>query len=196
MRLVWPSWRVLLAGSLVGLAIVLLAVANPFRSFEIAELKALDARFALRGPAAPASPIVVVTEPPAASLRATVDPISGTLFSGVPVSVRWTVSNQGPNATPVSSWVDSVSLSQNSSFAAPGRIPLLRVAHTGSLGLNDSYAVMASVTLPNGIEGQWFLFVQPDADSVVNHGTTITITLPLQPEDAHSRVPEESGLVR
>jgi adenylate cyclase len=60
-RLVWPSWRVLLAGSLIGLAIVLLAVANPFRTFEIAELKALDARFALRGPRAPASPIVVVT---------------------------------------------------------------------------------------------------------------------------------------
>ncbi len=61
MRLVWPSWRVLLTGSLAGLAIVLLAAANPLRSFEIAELKALDARFALRGPRAPVSPIVVVT---------------------------------------------------------------------------------------------------------------------------------------
>ncbi len=61
MRIVWPSWRVLLAGSLAGFAIVLLAIANPFRSFEIAELKALDARFALRGPRAPAAPIVVVT---------------------------------------------------------------------------------------------------------------------------------------
>jgi adenylate cyclase len=60
-RIVWPSWRVLLAGSLAGLAIVLLAVANPFHSFEVAELKALDARFALRGPRAPVAPIVVVT---------------------------------------------------------------------------------------------------------------------------------------
>jgi adenylate cyclase len=60
-RLVWPSWRVLLAGSLTGLAIVLLAAANPFHYFEIAELKALDTQFALRGPRAPASPIVVVT---------------------------------------------------------------------------------------------------------------------------------------
>ncbi len=61
MRLVWPSWRVFLAGSLAGLAIVLLATANPFHSFEIAELKALDVRFALRGPRAPASPLLVVT---------------------------------------------------------------------------------------------------------------------------------------
>ena len=61
MRLVWPSWRVLLTGSLTGLAIVLLTAANPFHYFEIAELKALDTHFALRGPRAPASPIVVVT---------------------------------------------------------------------------------------------------------------------------------------
>ncbi|HYB69163.1 MAG TPA: adenylate/guanylate cyclase domain-containing protein, partial [Candidatus Bathyarchaeia archaeon] len=55
------SWRVLLAGSLAGLAIALLAWANPFGFFEIAELKALDAHFTLRGPRAPVSPIVVVT---------------------------------------------------------------------------------------------------------------------------------------
>ena len=61
MRLVGPPWRVLLAGSLVGLVVALAAAANPLRFFEIAELKALDARFSLRGPRPPASPIVVVT---------------------------------------------------------------------------------------------------------------------------------------
>jgi adenylate cyclase len=55
------SWRVFLAGSLAGLAIVLLAAANPLSFFEIAELKALDAQFTLRGPRTPESPIVVVT---------------------------------------------------------------------------------------------------------------------------------------
>jgi adenylate cyclase len=55
------SWRVLLAGSLVGLALVLLAASNPLSFFEIAELKALDAQFTLRGPREPESPIVVVT---------------------------------------------------------------------------------------------------------------------------------------
>ncbi len=51
----------LLAGSLAGLAVVVLAAVNPLRFFEIAELKALDAQFSVRGPRAPASPIVVVT---------------------------------------------------------------------------------------------------------------------------------------
>ena len=51
----------LLAGSLAGLAVVVLAAVNPLRFFEIAELKALDAQFSVRGPREPASPIVVVT---------------------------------------------------------------------------------------------------------------------------------------
>jgi len=60
-KLVGPPWRVLLAGSLVGLVVALAAAANPFHFFEIAELKALDARFSLRGPRPPTAPIVVVT---------------------------------------------------------------------------------------------------------------------------------------
>ncbi|HSB43322.1 MAG TPA: CHASE2 domain-containing protein [Methylomirabilota bacterium] len=61
MRFLTASWRVLLAGSLAGLAIVLLAASNPLSFFEIAELKALDAQFTLRGPREAQSPIVVVT---------------------------------------------------------------------------------------------------------------------------------------
>ena len=60
-RSLTASWRVLLAGSLAGLAVVVLATVNPLRFFEIAELKALDAQFTIRGPKTPASPIVVVT---------------------------------------------------------------------------------------------------------------------------------------
>ena len=61
MRIFAASWRVFLAGSLAGIAVVVLATANPLSFFEIAELKALDAQFTLRGPRAPVSPIVVVT---------------------------------------------------------------------------------------------------------------------------------------
>ena len=56
MRSLTASWRVLLAGSLAGLAVVVLATVNPLRIFEIAELKALEAQFTIRGPQAPASP--------------------------------------------------------------------------------------------------------------------------------------------
>jgi adenylate cyclase len=60
-RFLTASWRVLLAGSLAGLAIVLLAASNPLGFFEVAELKALDAQFTLRGPREAESPIVLVT---------------------------------------------------------------------------------------------------------------------------------------
>jgi adenylate cyclase len=60
-RFTRPSWRILAAGSLIGLSTALLAWVNPFRFVEVAELKALDARFALRGPRVPASPVVIVT---------------------------------------------------------------------------------------------------------------------------------------
>jgi adenylate cyclase len=54
-------WRLLLAGGLVGLAVAALAAFNLFGFVEIAELKALDAQFTLRGPRDPESPIVVVS---------------------------------------------------------------------------------------------------------------------------------------
>jgi adenylate cyclase len=59
-RSVTPGWRVLLAGGLIGLAAGLAAVLDPFHLVEVAELKALDARFTLRGPRPPAAPIVMI----------------------------------------------------------------------------------------------------------------------------------------
>ena len=60
MRSLAVPWRLLLAGGLVGLAVVAMAGFNLFGFFEIAELKALDAQFTLRGPLPPECPIVVV----------------------------------------------------------------------------------------------------------------------------------------
>jgi adenylate cyclase len=59
-RFLAVPWRLLLAGSLVGLAVVAVAAFNLFGFFEVAELKALDAQFTLRGPRDPESPIVIV----------------------------------------------------------------------------------------------------------------------------------------
>ncbi|HEU4437793.1 MAG TPA: CHASE2 domain-containing protein [Methylomirabilota bacterium] len=60
MRSLAVPWRLLLAGSLAGLAVVAMAAFNLFGFFEVAELKALDAQFTLRGPLPPECPIVVV----------------------------------------------------------------------------------------------------------------------------------------
>ena len=54
-------WRLIAAGALVGLLIAAWSAVDPFRLFEVAELKALNGQFNLRGPVAPRSPIVIVT---------------------------------------------------------------------------------------------------------------------------------------
>jgi adenylate cyclase len=60
-KLALPSWRPLVAGSLLGLGVALAARVDPLGHFEIAELKALDTHFTLRGPREPLAPIVIVT---------------------------------------------------------------------------------------------------------------------------------------
>ncbi len=60
-RFLGPSARFLLAGALVGLGVALASVVDPGGFFEVAELKALDGHFALRGARQPASPIVIVS---------------------------------------------------------------------------------------------------------------------------------------
>ena len=61
MSFLGPSGRLLLAGSLVGLGVALASWVDPLGLFEVAELKALDTQFAIRGARDPASPIVIVT---------------------------------------------------------------------------------------------------------------------------------------
>ncbi|HUG36707.1 MAG TPA: adenylate/guanylate cyclase domain-containing protein, partial [Candidatus Limnocylindrales bacterium] len=54
-------WRLIAAGALVGLLTAAWSAIDPFRLFEVAELKAFNGQFNLRGPIAPRSPIVIVT---------------------------------------------------------------------------------------------------------------------------------------
>ncbi len=61
MRFLGPSGRLVVAGGLVGLAVAVASWVDPFGVFEVAELKALDGQFLLRGPRAPASPVVIVS---------------------------------------------------------------------------------------------------------------------------------------
>ena len=61
MKLPSLPWRLLAAGTLVGVLTAVTSAVDPFRLFEVAELKALNGQFNLRGPIAPKSPIVIVT---------------------------------------------------------------------------------------------------------------------------------------
>jgi adenylate cyclase len=59
--LLGPTARHLVAGGLLGLMVVLASWMDPLGYFRVAELKALDSQFELRGPRAPLSPIVIIS---------------------------------------------------------------------------------------------------------------------------------------
>ncbi len=61
MRFLGPTARHLLAGGLLGLVVVLASWVDPLGYFSVAELKALDSQFELRGPLPASSPIVIVS---------------------------------------------------------------------------------------------------------------------------------------
>ncbi len=92
-------------------------------------------------------------------------------FGGSTVDVRYRVTNLGVAETTRASWTDSIWLSPGKklqSLAASGSaIKLTDFNHTGSLKVGESYEATVRVTLPTGIEGQYFLTPWSDTYDVV-----------------------------
>jgi adenylate cyclase len=60
-RFLGPTARHLLAGGLLGLVVALASWVDPLGYFSVAELKALDSQFQLRGPLPASSPVIIVS---------------------------------------------------------------------------------------------------------------------------------------
>ena len=95
---------------------------------------------------------------------ASITPPTGAV-SGSPLAIGWTAGNFGAVPITNGTWTDRVYLSANSVFGDADDIPLGSVAQTRSLAVNETYAVTDNVTLPNGLGGNYFLFVQTDANN-------------------------------
>ncbi len=90
--------------------------------------------------------------------------------SGGPLTVNWTVQNNGSGATVVGSTItDKVYLATGTTVDA-NAVLLTTVTHTGSVAANGSYAGTANVTLPNGITGTFHIVVVTNADGAVIEG--------------------------
>jgi large repetitive protein len=92
-------------------------------------------------------------------------------FAGSSVDVRYRVTNLGVAETNRDSWTDSIWLAPGKnlqSLAASGSaIKLTDLGHTGSLKVGESYEATVRVTLPKGINGQYFLTPWSDTYDVV-----------------------------
>ncbi len=85
--------------------------------------------------------------------------------SGQPLTVQWSISNQGIATTNSDRWSDQVYLSPNADGSS--RVLLGSFEHLGFVQAGDSYTRTAAVNLPNGVEGTYYLVVlQPGGPSL------------------------------
>ncbi len=108
-----------------------------------------------------------------------------TAASGLPMTVAWSVANQGIGTTNSSQWTDDLSLAtdpQGQDIVAD----LGSFVHTGPLSPGGSYMRSGDVTLPNGISGTYYVVVHssgPYEFIYTNNNTAVSgpITVALTP---------------
>ncbi|MCF4969755.1 hypothetical protein CV014_22890 [Nostoc sp. CMAA1605] len=102
---------------------------------------------------------VNLTPPPDLQVT-TVNAPSGA-FSGQPVTLSWTVTNEGTGRTLENTWYDRIFMSLDETLDASDRF-LGEVLHNGSLNADSSYNASATVNLPIGVSGNYYFFVRTD----------------------------------
>lgn len=90
-------------------------------------------------------------------------------FSGQTVTVNWTVLNDGEAAAPLVTWYDKVYFSSDSTLD-PQDVYLGQLSHLGILNPDSSYPAALNVTIPNFIQGNYYIIVHTDqTDKVFEH---------------------------
>ncbi len=88
-----------------------------------------------------------------------------TSYSGETIPVKWTVTNQGsPMWSGTKYWYDRVWLSPDPTFISSRATELGRFIHSpeSPLGEGDSYTQTQELSLPPGIDGEYYIYVEPD----------------------------------
>jgi subtilase family serine protease len=86
--------------------------------------------------------------------------------SGTPITVTYTVTNQGTRATRVDMWTDRIYLSIDPSLDSKDFILHEFVRRVGPLEAGDSYQRTVTLTLPEGLEGDYHILVYTDSDII------------------------------
>ena len=83
------------------------------------------------------------------------------------VNISFSVKNQGAIPTSNTSWVDNVYLSNASNYDLSNAFLIKSVQHQGDLGVDSTYIVNTSVTIPAGISGPYYFYIKTDANNNV-----------------------------
>ncbi|MBP6679826.1 MAG: hypothetical protein KA166_01460 [Saprospiraceae bacterium] len=86
-------------------------------------------------------------------------------FSGQNINVQYTIENDGTAATGLRTWHDRIWLTTDQNN--PGEFILGTIPHTANLLPGNSYSKTLSFTIPNGLLGEYYVFVQSDFHDVI-----------------------------
>ncbi|MBK8807413.1 MAG: choice-of-anchor D domain-containing protein [Bacteroidales bacterium] len=85
------------------------------------------------------------------------------MWSSKIANFSWRVTNIGTTGTIATTWNDAVYLSKDSVFGNDD-ILIAKMKHAGRLFAKESYTVNANLTIPNGVNGDYHVFVFSDID--------------------------------
>ncbi|MCB9854669.1 MAG: hypothetical protein H6818_03200 [Phycisphaerales bacterium] len=114
-----------------------------------------------------AAMVINVEQAPLANLTVSNVSLPETAVSGQPLSVSWTVENNGQGPTNGSSWNDSVFLSRDLFFDPGEDLYLGGRTRNGPLPTDGSYSVSMELDIPFGRSGLYYVFIVTDRNAQV-----------------------------
>ncbi len=108
-------------------------------------------------------------------------------FDGTPITVRYVVSNLGTGPTTAGSWSDAIWLTKTKGRPDPngGDILLGYAGHSGDLLVGGNYNGSATVTLPSGLTGNFYVTVWTNPNGSIYQTHLSANVNPDAPNDLH-----------
>jgi Tol biopolymer transport system component/subtilase family serine protease len=111
-----------------------------------------------------------------------------TAFFDQQIQVQWTINNAGQGPTNSPNWTDELLLGVNQTLNGANRLTAL--SNISYLNAGESYIATATVRIPRGSNGSYYLIVKTDMDNTVNEESEnnnlmsrpITINVPPLPD--------------
>jgi subtilase family serine protease len=108
----------------------------------------------------PTPTYINLTPPPDLEVDSVIIPATALASRGLTINYR--VTNYGATETPNYNWMDAVYLSIDNQLDSSTDLFLGNSYHYGAIAAGDSYDASASFILPNGLEGNYYVFVKTD----------------------------------
>jgi subtilase family serine protease len=145
---------------------VVLPVVPPGSYFLIVQTDYLNNVFEGQGENNNTGSVALPVEVPSVDLRVTSVDVPDSAFSGQNMTVNWTVINSGTNATIGSQWTDEIVISLDQIDDPSDRVVGFKL-HNGAINGGASYNESLQVSVPQGITGQYYVFVRTDRHNTV-----------------------------